>query len=204
MTHTKGFTLIELIIVIALIALLATTVILVINPVKIFQEARDSQRIADLGQMNSAMSLMLATATELPDLDGTPVAPNTGCSVGTPNCWVHNVTSGTITANCGGRNIGRTMVSSGGQDVSGTGWVPVKLTIAANGAPISAWPVDPSRKVTATHNGFYSYACDTNNLWEFAADMESARYGQSGTDDVESTDGGNQAGVFEVGTNVQL
>ena len=62
MSRNKGFTLIELIIVIALIALLATTVILVINPVNIFTEARDSQRIADVGQMNSAMSLYTATA----------------------------------------------------------------------------------------------------------------------------------------------
>jgi prepilin-type N-terminal cleavage/methylation domain-containing protein len=192
MQTQKGFTLIELIIVIALIALLATTVILVINPVKLFQEARDSQRIADLGQMNSALSLYMATAA-LIDLDGANVC-------GT-NCWADGSTG--VAAACDARYAGvsgaSAMISSSSQAVNGTGWVPVNLTAASTDAPLSAWPRDPKRN--ATH--FYSYACNASNQWEFTANMESARY-SSGADDVEGTDGGNQSGLFEVGTNVAL
>jgi len=181
MLHKKGFTLIELIIVIALIALLATTVILVINPVKIFQEARDSQRIADLGQMNSAMSLMLATSSSQPTLG--PSAAN---------CYVHKAGQ-----NCTTRYISATTSTvSTSQGVTGSGWVPVNL---GSTPAIPAWPIDPSNNTT----NFYSYAYDNSNSWEFTAKMESARY-TAGTDDVTGTDGGNKPDLFEVGTNVGL
>ena len=130
MLHKKGFTLIELIIVIALIALLATTVILVINPVKIFQEARDSQRIADLGQMNSAMSIMLATSSATPVL-----APAGQCILGgSPKCFQNKVAS-----NCGPRYA--TVVASStiaSQAVTGSGWVPVDLTASSTVAARAA------------------------------------------------------------------
>lgn len=186
MLHKKGFTLIELIIVIALIALLATTVILVINPVKIFQEARDSQRIADLGQMNSAMSLMLATSSSQPNLGGS-----------TTTCYVNKATQ-----DCKSRYTpaSATATSTSSQLVNGSGWVPVSLSTGGATPAISAWPVDPKNDAT----NFYSYAFDALNQWEFATKMESTRYKQSGSDDVESTDGGNQNALFEVGTNVSL
>ncbi len=189
MTHKKGFTLIELIIVIALIAILATTVILVINPVKLFQEARDSQRIADLGQMNSALSLALATGSSAPAADVT-------------KCYTHKAG---VAALCNGRYpTGYITTVNTSQLVDGTGWVPVNLTGSASGSPLSAWPIDPSNTTTY----FYSYATDANGQWKFAAKMESARYSNGGTGDVESTDGGKTTTIFpslfEVGTNVQL
>lgn len=188
MLHKKGFTLIELIIVIALIALLATTVILVINPVKIFQEARDSQRIADLGQMNSAMSLMLATSSSQPSLgtSGNCYVAKAGqaCTTRYASAPATSTINATSTANVG--------------LVQGGGWVPVAL---GTSPAISAWPVDPTNNTT----NFYSYAPDSANQWEFTAKMESVRYGSStNADNVVATDGGNQTELFEVGTNVNL
>lgn len=192
MTHTKGFTLIELIIVIALIAILATTVILVINPVRLFQEARDSQRIADLGQMQSATSLYLATAATI-DLDGAGVL---SCAT---ECW--EFTGGDAAAGCGARHGTKTTTAVSSQAVDATGWVPVNLTGTSGGSPLAAWPRDPRNTATL----YYSYACDSvNNTVEFDANMESIRYASGGTDDVEGTDGGNAGALFEVGTNVNL
>ena len=183
MVHKKGFTLIELIIVIALIALLATTVILVINPVKIFQEARDSQRIADLGQMNSAMSLMLATASSQPAMGTVGTCYK---NLATQNCLVRHTPNLTVS------------LAAAGQKVDGTGWVPVNL---GTSPAISAWPLDPTNSATY----FYSYSADASNQWEFVAAMESVRYGTStSADNVVATDGGNQSALFEVGTNVNL
>ena len=203
MVQKKGFTLIELIIVIALIALLATTVILVINPVKIFREARDSQRIADIGQMNSALSLYMGTAS----------SPSLGACSASANCYTHVLGLG-ASSGCGIGGVPRytpnnaTVNATTTTGIAGNnGWVPVKLSDASGGSPLSAWPVDPKASIlsgVATSSYYYSYACDANSQWEFTAHMESTRYAATGGDDVETTDGGNQTNLFEVGTNVQL
>ncbi|KKU14411.1 MAG: hypothetical protein UX23_C0018G0001, partial [Parcubacteria group bacterium GW2011_GWB1_45_9] len=51
----KGFTLIELLIVIGLLAILSTVAVLVINPAELLRQARDSQRVSDLGTVHSAL-----------------------------------------------------------------------------------------------------------------------------------------------------
>ncbi len=190
-TATKGFTLIELIIVIALIALLSTTVILVINPIRLFQEARDSQRMADINQMSRAMSLMLATNSQ-PVLGPSPA--NCYVAKALQVCTARYVSAAASTINAtSAANVGF---------VTGGGWVPVNLgTFPA----ISAWPVDPTNAIGSATSTFYSYAYDSANAWEFTAAMESVRYGSStNVDSMIAKDGGNQPLLYEVGTNVGL
>jgi len=57
----RGFTLIELVIVIGILAILAAAVVLVLNPAELLAQARDSQRISDIGSLKSAIALHLAT-----------------------------------------------------------------------------------------------------------------------------------------------
>lgn len=198
----KGFTLIELIIVIAVIAILATTVILVINPASILAEARDSQRIADLGQMNSALSLYLATVSG-PDLDG--------ALDGLDSCWVHTGSPAKTTQaegsgdGCGGRHTATKEQQAGAtRVVDSTGWIPVNLTSISGGSPLTNWPVDPTNNATY----FYSYAgqgsATTTYSYEIDANMESTRYGLGGSDDVETGDGGSSTSLYEIGTNVNI
>lgn len=58
--RTKGFTLIEILIVISLIALLATAVIVSVNPVRQFKFARDTERKAHLSTILNAIGQNLA------------------------------------------------------------------------------------------------------------------------------------------------
>lgn len=206
MVQKKGFTLIELIIVIALIALLATTVILVINPVKLFQEARDSQRIADLGQMNSAMSIFLAAGTATGNyLSNAGVATGADtCSGASAKCWTHNSVAGATGCGTAGQGAGvrygtKTSVTNNQTSkVDGTGWIPVSLGTAP---AIPAWPIDPKGNSDAS-GLFYAYACEQGaGVWEFSAKMESNRY-SSGAENVENTDGGSISNLFEVGTGI--
>lgn len=53
--HKKGFTLIEVLLVIAILAILASIVIVAINPAKQFASARDAQRQSDVYSILNAL-----------------------------------------------------------------------------------------------------------------------------------------------------
>ncbi len=54
--NTKGFTLIEILVVVALIAILAAITIIAINPAKNFADTRNTQRSSDVTQILNAVT----------------------------------------------------------------------------------------------------------------------------------------------------
>ncbi|MFA5099050.1 MAG: type II secretion system protein, partial [Candidatus Paceibacterota bacterium] len=56
----NSFTLIELVIVIAVLAILSAVVVITINPAEQMRSARDSSRMSDLQTINSAIGLYMA------------------------------------------------------------------------------------------------------------------------------------------------
>jgi len=182
----KGFTLMELLIVIGVLAILATSATLVLNPAELLKQARDSTRISDLSTINNALSLYVINVSS-PDMDGTA---NCGAS-----CFTH--ISGTA-ANCGGRNAG-TSASTPSRAVNNTGWIPVAFTDIPGGAPLSNLPVDPTNSTSF----FYSYACDnTNKTYELDAAFESVKY--LTINDYDNKDGGNNSSIYEIGSDPNL
>ena len=174
----KGFTLIELVIVIGILAILATVVVLVLNPAQMLAQARDSQRMSDLGSIKSAIALYLATATSTTitaaqrSTFSTTCWFGTACAAGAATCTIASTT------------------------VDGTGWVAVNLTGTTGGSPLSALPLDPSQ------TAIYQYAYngeDTNKTFELNAQLESTKYFG-----LEATDGGNCTDIYEVGTDAGL
>jgi prepilin-type N-terminal cleavage/methylation domain-containing protein len=181
MTKTKGFTLIELLIVIGILAILATTVVLVLNPAQILAESRDTQRISDLGSVQSAIGLLLATAT------------TTVTFVTTPQC--SGPTGGTcVAADHGFTAAGGALNTS--RNVNGTGWVGVDLTKTSGGAPISTLPTDPQN--TSTFH--YAYVGDnTAKTYVLHARIESAKLAYStmtNDGDVDNNCGTSAAVVY--------
>ena len=59
----------ELLIVIAILAILAAVVVIVLNPAETLAKSRDAQRLSDLSTVKSAIALYLTTVTS-PSLDG--------------------------------------------------------------------------------------------------------------------------------------
>lgn len=192
----KGFTLLELLIVIAILAILSVALVLILNPAETLRKSRDSQRMSDLATMKTAIGLYLTTVTT-PVLDG---GTNTLCIGGTGNDTIFY--SGTVT---GGLEIGTTgfwLGSTTGTGVKGNdGWLPVDLGAISGGSPISNLPVDPINSIAAPGTPVstdlaYRYACNnTNTTFEINAVLESNEL--SGN---MATDGGDNADYYEVGS----
>ncbi|HSA84275.1 MAG TPA: prepilin-type N-terminal cleavage/methylation domain-containing protein [Patescibacteria group bacterium] len=67
MEKLRGFTLIEIVLVIALIGVTASVVISLVNPVQQFKKANDAKRKADLTQLQAALELYRADQDTYPD-----------------------------------------------------------------------------------------------------------------------------------------
>lgn len=189
----KAFTLIELLIVIAIIAILMVTVTLTLNPGEMFAEARDSRRLSDLATLNRSISYYLATAAST-----TLSASIMGIISCDTQCFVYNGGG----SNCWGRHAaGKTTQAKESQAVDGTGWIAIRFSDTAGGSPIPFEPIDP---VNAGYY-IYSYACDdTKKTYQFDAMMESVRYSAGGADDKTTNDGGPSSTLYEVGTSPGL
>jgi len=89
----KGFTLLELLIVIAILAILSTIVIFTLDPLETMKKARDVQRISDLNTLKSAIQLFLIeTGTTSAAVQcGTPMTcSSTQTMANTPALnWLH-------------------------------------------------------------------------------------------------------------------
>ena len=86
----RGFTLLELLIVIAILAILAAVVVIVLNPAETLAKSRDAQRLSDLSTVKSAIALYLTTVSS-PSLDGGIADTSTA----SPHCFG---TSGTYSS----------------------------------------------------------------------------------------------------------
>ncbi|MBW6441168.1 type II secretion system GspH family protein [Patescibacteria group bacterium] len=198
----KGFTLLELLIVIAILAILSVALVLMLNPAETLKKGRDSQRMSDLATMKTAIGLYLTTVTT-PDLTNEATDNDRCVNGGTPSIFYSN---DTVTATI----AGFTAVSTAGTSVDGgaTSWLPVDFTQISGGSPISNLPLDPVNTVAlpaapANTDLVYRYACDKDNLtFEINATLESDAF--TSVDNKHVNDGGNNNNLFEVGSSLTI
>lgn len=225
--HAKGFTLLELLIVIAIIAILSIALVFMLNPAETLKKARDAQRISDLKSVKTALGIML-TASSTPSLDGTFGATATGiCATrgdGTAQVGkiAYSINSGTppaFTAAAGGIDwAGSGNYTAGSSSatpgsVNGDGWIPVKLRALTGGTPIASFPVDPTNTASASAVAadlVYRYACQNATsaagkpsfVFETDARLESNAY--TVDDNKMANDGGDNATLYESGNSLYL
>ncbi len=194
----KAFTLIELLIVIGILAVLATTVLLVINPAQLVKQSRDANRITELNQINKALMLFQAFGGNSNAMGNSNIIyislPDTD-----PQCGSYY---GKLTATSTGWNY-HCSTSASYRNVDGTGWIPVDLTSIQSqaGTLFSNLPIDPiqaSDLSTAATNGYYyTYI---HGSWALSATMESDKYLATSA----TSDGGSSSTRFETGNDLTL
>lgn len=79
----EGFTLIEILVVVALIAILATVTIVAINPNKNFADTRDAERSSEVNAILSAISQYVAGNNTIASLGTIPACTATPAAIGT-------------------------------------------------------------------------------------------------------------------------
>ncbi|HAS84812.1 MAG TPA: hypothetical protein DCS23_01915 [Candidatus Yonathbacteria bacterium] len=218
----SGFTLLELLIVIAIIAILSIALVFMLNPAETLKKARDAQRISDLKSVKTALGIML-TASSTPRLDSTTggicTTDTVGASQGASRRIAYSAsTAVTSNATAGGLDIdgafttgGYTVASTDAGKVDGAGWIPVNLKALTGGTPISSFPVDPINTVTAAATStdlVYRYGCQNlsttkpSYIFEIDARLESNAY--TVEDNKMANDGGDNVSFYESGNSLNL
>ena len=189
----KSFTLIELLIVIAILAILAAAVVIVLNPSEMISESRDSARITGLKSIDKAVSLYTINLPgnsigssntvylSLPDSSST-CASYTLPPLTSP--WVYSCST-----------------AANYQKTDGTGWIPINFNTAPGGSPFSNLPIDPIN--SATNLQYFAYI-PSSNKWEVSGKMESEKFNVLGGNDVVTGDGGDEPIRLELGSDLTL
>lgn len=207
----KGFTLVELIIVITILVVLGVVVIVLIDPAEILAQSRDAQRISDLASIKAATQLVLSTGT----------LPSTSeCDTVQPITTLSRVWTSTVAA--GGSGYSVVIATSTRSQVAANGWIKIDYTTPSTGRALTSLPVDPVNNYTTLNSKglYYRWGCTyISGKYEYEVDaaMESAKYQPgctaSGCEDKGLIDGGNSntttlpTGLnnrYEVGNNLNV
>lgn len=154
---SKGFTIIELLVVITLVIILSFIVYLFINPTELTKRSRDSIRLSDLDNLRQAINLAFQESID-------------------NNL---NVLCNSNSYPCSGDTIADSQFSDG------TGWVKVNLA-GIQSISNQVLPIDPLNSPGESGN-HYLYCANVippnNQGWEIVAVLESVSYSQKMTTD---------------------
>ncbi len=184
---SRTFTLLELLIVIGIIAILATITLVIFDRGEVFKKARDHQRITDLNRLNRALTVL---STEVANFDqGNVMTVYTSLPDATPTCdsWVPN-----LPALPSGWSY-HCAPSGNLKQINGTGWLPVNFT-QSQLLDLPELPVDP-----LAPRAYYTYV--VGHSWELETSLIESTYYRT---EVAPKDGGTDPVRYEVGTDLVL
>ena len=142
----KSFTLVELMIVIAILAILSAIVIFALNPARLFDNFRDSKRVTDITSINKAIVFM-----ESWNQSGITYGTSTYVYISLPDSsttcssYILPTLPAGYTYYCSN--------PTNYKNTDGTGWIPIDFTVSNSNKYLSALPVDPVNNTTY----FYTY-----------------------------------------------
>ena len=185
--NISSFTLVELLIVIAILTILAAAVVIVINPGEMLAQARDAERISSIESIKKSIDLFildnpsvsLGTASKIYISISSATAPSCDAAglPALPSGWSYNC----VTA----ANL---------RSTNGTGWIPLDLSTIKGGSPLPSLPVDPVN----TANQYYAFS-SSGLTYQLDAAIESRKQVN-----ISEKDGGVNPFVFETGSGLSL
>jgi prepilin-type N-terminal cleavage/methylation domain-containing protein len=184
----KGFTLVELLVVLALISILAVILLVAIRPFEIFKKARDAQRIADLNRIDQIITVIYTQDFSFSELNY--ASPNVVYislkdSSATCTSWLSQLPS--LPSGWSYR------CSATPTSMNGDGWIPIRFSDYPIIA-LSQLPIDPINQPP------YYYSFVVGGSYELTAALEANK----GPDAIGGKDGGDHNFVYEAGTNKKL
>ena len=185
----RSFTLTELLIVVAILAVISAAVVLVLNPAEYLAQGRDSQRVSDINSLNTAVGLYASSVRgskgsvntvyiSIPDT-------NANCSgisglPSLPSGWSYSC-----------------VTSADSRNSDGTGWLPINLSALPGGSTLDKLPIDPVNNASSLL--YYSYSTD-GIQWEVMANTESVKI----ENERATKDGGTNIIAYEAGTKLDV
>lgn len=180
----RGFTLIEILLVIGIVAVISTVVVLALKPQEIMRQARDARRIAEVATINKAIAFVNAQKGSQSLGDPTKIYVSLPDDV-SPLCTSHTdlpLPPPGYAYSC--------VTTANFRKIDGMGWIPFDFRVTG-GNPFSGLPVDPLN--TALSGYYYIYVANTN--YAVVALLESEKYlKRSAIQDDGTDDGRIEAG----------
>ncbi len=152
---SRAFTLVEVLIVLAIVAIVATALLFVLNPAELLRKGRDASRLSDLRTLQTAIQSYIASQS------------GSALSIGSSTVTYLSIPDPTATSTAGTDCFGLNdpAIAPGGsfhcaasstyRDINGEGWLPIDFRGTSLSPPLAALPVDP---VNTTSSGeFYIY-----------------------------------------------
>lgn len=171
---SRGFTLVELLVVIAIIAILAVIVGVVVNPIGVRQQGFDATRLADLNTINQAINVAAQEATTSGD--------EILCFNTTAPCTESSFPVGANT-----------------RKSNGSGWVKVNMS-SQKSVSMPTLPVDPVND--ASHK--YTYYSDGDSWEINAVLESDKHKDKMANDGGNANDVSAGTAKYEVGSNLEL
>ena len=195
----KGFTLIELVVVVFIIAIISLVLYFLLNPAELLKQSRDGNRLSALNTIDKSVSSFYA--------DGLNTNPSK-LFIGTSSIVYISIPDPLATSSagdqCQGLNLSSIPVgwnyhcapSSTYLKTDGTGWIPINFSLFSGGSPISVLPVDPTNTTSSCE--YYAYTTTGNN-YEVVGRFESLK-----NQPVMANDSGQYPDLYEKGSPFTL
>ncbi len=204
----KGFTFIEILVVMTLLVVIGAILILILNPAEYLKRTRDAKRLSDASILSLAMAhynYSVSFNEKNKDEDG-PHFPSSGVPPLPVTDSCKNEANPRIFVSVPSDNnedspvpdspwVYSRVTSTQLKSVDGSGWLPIRFVDdSSRRAPISTLPVDPINSFSSGY--YYSYGCGS---WELNLRFESDKYR-----DLALFDNGSDDEVYEVGNDLNI